>query len=165
MVKKVDDIQTSENSVVARRSPVHGTGVFAIKPIPKGARIIEYKGRRVLWSDHKEKKNGHTELFHISAKYVLDPSRDGNDARYINHSCAPNCETMQDGERVFVFALRNIKPGEELFYDYGLVLGRCFTREEALLHRCRCGSRNCRGTMLAVPPSRRAQVLRWAAET
>lgn len=158
-----DDFPTHEDAVIARRSPIHGMGVFARKPIARGTRIIEYKGRHVPWSLHKEKRTGHTELFHITPRLVIDPKQDGNRARYINHSCAPNCEAIQDGKRIFIYALRNIKPGEELFYDYGFVLGRRFTREDVLLHRCRCGSKHCRGTMLAVPPARREQVRKWTA--
>lgn len=154
-------MRTRSKSVVARRSPVHGRGVFAVERIPRGSRIIEYQGKRVPWTGHKDAKQGHTELFHVSATHVIDPRWDGNIARYINHSCAPNCQAFMEDGRVFIYARREIQPGEELFYDYGLVLGRRFNREDVRTHRCRCGARNCRGTLLAVPPARRAQVKRW----
>lgn len=154
--------KTSEHLVEARKSPIHGMGVFALKRIPKGCRIIEYKGQRVRWADHAAEKRSHTELFHVSPTHVINPKRGGNIARYINHSCAPSCEAILEDGRVHIYALRAIRPGEELFYDYSLVLGRRFTRDDALRHRCRCGAPRCRGTLLDVPPSRRAQVRRWA---
>lgn len=148
--------------IAARNSPVHGLGVYAATPIPKGRRVVEYLGLRVPWASRKDIKTDHTELFHVSPTHVIDPSSGGNVARYINHSCAPNCEAVQEDDRIFIYALRDIARGEELFYDYGLVLGRRFTRDDLLRHRCRCGSTTCRGTMLAVPPSRRDEARRWA---
>lgn len=156
--------QANPTLIVARRSPIHGTGVYARKRIARGLRIIEYRGRRVPWAHVKDRARAHTELFHVSATQVIDPRRGGNIARYINHSCAPNCEAFLEEGRVFVYARRDIKPGEELFYDYMLVLGRRPTRADVLRHRCRCGTRRCRGTLLAIPPSRRKQAHRWARE-
>lgn len=153
--------KTAEFLVEVRASPIHGKGVFALKCIRKGRRIIEYKGQRVRWADHRAEKRSHTELFHVSPTHVINPKRGGNIARFINHSCAPNCEAILEDRRVFIYALRTLRPGEELLYDYGLVLGRRFTRDDVLRHRCRCGAPRCRGTLLQVPPARRAQVRRW----
>ncbi len=147
--------------IEARSSPIHGTGVYAVAPIACGTQVLEYLGRRVLWASFRDRRQPHTELFHVSPTHVIDPSLDGNEARYINHSCDPNCEARQEEDRIFIYALRDLRPGEEIYYDYGLVLGRRFTRADVFLHRCRCGSSRCRGTMLAVPPHRRTEVLRW----
>ncbi|MBW7909576.1 MAG: SET domain-containing protein-lysine N-methyltransferase [Kiritimatiellae bacterium] len=157
-------MQMKLETIEARRSPIHGMGVFALKKIPRGTQVIEYKGKRVKWDPNKEKKNGHTELFHVTHTHVLNPRWQGNIARYINHSCAPNCEAVQEGEQIFIYAIRDIQPGEELFYSYGLVLGRRFTRDDVHRYLCRCGSAKCRGAMLSIPPSRRAQVKRWARQ-
>ncbi len=152
------------SSIRARFSRIHGTGVFAVAPIRRGDTIIEYLGERRLWSSYDGRQGSHTELFHVTSRHVLDPKKGGNIARYINHSCTPNCVAVQDGERIFIEALRDIEPGTELCYDYGLVLGRRFTRQDVHLHRCRCGTSRCRGTLLAVPSHRRAQVRRWAKQ-
>ncbi|HMP75952.1 MAG TPA: SET domain-containing protein-lysine N-methyltransferase [Kiritimatiellia bacterium] len=157
-------LTTSAHLVEARSSPIHGMGVFAVAPIRRGCRIIEYTGRREPWADHAFTKKSHTELFHVSPTHIINPISGGSIARYINHACAPNCQALLEEERVFIYALRPIKPGEELFYDYGLVLGRRPTREDILLHRCRCGAPRCRGTLLHVPPSRRAKVRRWVLD-
>src|SRR5438477_4536778 len=108
-----------------RHSPVHGRGVFTKMRIGKGARIIEYTGRRILWSSiPDELDEERTYYFGLdNEKEVIDPTVGGNEARWINHSCNPNCETREDTqERVFIHALRNIRAGEELFYDYRLAI-------------------------------------------
>jgi hypothetical protein len=91
----------------------------------------------------------HTFYFHIDEGRVIDAKHGGNASRWINHACAPNCEADDDGERVFIKALRNLKPGEELFYDYGLVIDERYTPALKRQYACRCGARDCRGTMLA----------------
>ncbi len=119
--------------IAARKSPIHGNGVFAVAPIRKGERVIEYKGRR---RTHEQVDNdvggdvdsGHTFLFTLNDDWVIDASYEGNDARWINHSCDPNCEAViienADGDnykdRVFIEAVRDIAPGEELAYNYGI---------------------------------------------
>src|ERR1700704_3682365 len=110
-------------SIEVRNSPVHGRGVFASASIRKGRRIIEYTGRRVPWKDVPDDVDEtHTFLFGINDGVdVIDPEVGGNEARWINHSCEPNCEAIEEKDgRVFIYALRNLKPGEELFYDYQL---------------------------------------------
>lgn len=134
-----------------RESRVHGRGVFATRPIRKGARIIEYTGRRIPWSSVPEELDDErTYYFGLdNGKEVIDPTVGGNEARWINHSCDPNCEAIEDGRgRVFIYALRNLRPGEELFYDYRLEVDVPRTKEVEEENRCACGSSNCRGTML-----------------
>lgn len=134
-----------------RQSTVHGRGVYAIGPIRKGARIIEYKGTVVPWEKATPQADGpHTFLFGLTnGRDVIDPERGGNEARWINHSCAPNCEAIEEGHRVFIYALRALTRGEELFYDYGLEVDEPRTRKLEREYKCHCGSSACRGTLLA----------------
>jgi uncharacterized protein len=147
--------------IVARRSAIHGNGVFAVAPIAKGERVIEYKGRRrtheaVDADVTGDVDSGHTFLFTLNDEYVIDANHEGGTARWINHSCSPNCEAVleeDDGDdrtrdRVFIEAIRDIKPGEELSYNYGITLDEKHTAELKKIWECRCGSRNCTGTML-----------------
>lgn len=140
--------------VEARNSPIHGQGVYALAPIRKGTRIIEYLGERISHAEAdrryelKEDDDGHTFLFIASARTVIDAGVDGNDARFINHHCSPNCETVIENSRVFIDAIRNIKAGEELGYDYQLTWESTDDPAELALYQCRCGAKRCRGTML-----------------
>ena len=147
--------------IAARKSPIHGNGVFAVAPIHKGERVIEYKGRR---RTHEQVDNdvggdvdsGHTFLFTLNDDWVIDASYEGNDARWINHSCDPNCEAVidenEDGDsrkdRVFIESVRDIAPGEELTYNYGIVLAERHTPRLKKIWACLCGSPKCTGTML-----------------
>src|SRR5262245_237785 len=143
--------------IQVRRSGVHGRGVYAIRPIAKGELIIEYKGQMITWRQaerrhpHNPEDPDHTFFFHIDDEHVIDAAVGGNAARWINHACNPNCESDIDEERhrVFIKAVRAIKPGEELFYDYGLVIDERYTPKVKKQFACRCGARDCRGTMLA----------------
>jgi SET domain-containing protein len=141
-----------------RESAVHGRGVYVTGPIRKGARIIEYKGTRVPWNEASPQADGpHTFLFGLTnGRDVIDPEIGGNEARWINHSCEPNCEAIEEGNRVFIYALRALAPGEELFYDYGLEVDEPRTRKLEREYECRCGSPGCRGTLLAAVPGRNA---------
>ncbi len=129
-------------------------GVYAVAPIKKGKRILEYIGERISHDEadrRYEKKgadDGHTFLFIASNRTVIDATGGGNVARYINHSCAPNCETVIEKSRVFVEAIRDIKPGDELGYDYQLTWYSTDAPEDLALYACRCGAKQCRGTML-----------------
>jgi uncharacterized protein len=147
--------------IEVRRSPVHGRGVFALRRIRKGTRIIEYLGERVShrvadrrYEDHDESDN-HTFLFSVDRGLVIDAGVDGNDARFINHSCGPNCESVIERRRVFIDALRDIAPGEELSYDYQIGRERGDPPNVDEIYACRCGSKQCRGTMLW-PPRRKS---------
>jgi len=93
--------------------------------------------------------NAHTFLFGLdNGTTVIDPTIDGNDARWINHSCTPNCEAIEEDRRVFIYALRDIRPGEELFYDYQLEVDEPRTKQVERESECHCRATDCRGTML-----------------
>ena len=135
-----------------RNSGIHGKGVFAATSIPKGARIVEYKGVRMS-EDAADEKYGddespHTFLFLLDDKTVIDANRRGNSARWINHGCDPNCETNEENRRLFIDAIRDIRRGEELTYDYQLIIDERYTPELKRLYACDCGARKCRGTIL-----------------
>ena len=145
--------------IKVRRSKVHGQGVFALQRIRKGTRVIEYVGDRISharanrrYDDHDENDN-HTFLFAVDRNVVIDATVDGNDSRFINHSCDPNCESNIENRRVFVDAIRTIEPGEELNYDYQIGRERDDPPNVDVIYACRCGAKNCRGTMLW-PPKR-----------
>ncbi len=134
---------------------MHGKGVFAIAPIERGETIIEYKGEVISWKEalrrhpHDPNDPHHTFFFHVDDKHVIDAKVGGNAARWINHACKPNCEADEVDGRVFIKALRRLEPGQELFYDYGLVIDERYSRRLKKQYACRCGARKCRGTMLA----------------
>ncbi len=146
----------SDDHYKVKHSAVHGNGVFAKRKIPAGARIIEYQGKRI--SDKQaEKRFGqdpdnpyHTFFFSLESGKLIDGGDEGNAARWINHSCEPNCEAQEEKGRVFIHALRDIRRGEELNYDYGLVIDEKLTKALKKAYACRCGHPSCRGTMLAV---------------
>jgi SET domain-containing protein len=136
-------------------SPIHGRGVFAARTIRKGETIIEYRGRRTTWEEASEADGDdgdpyHTFLFSLDDGRVIDAGVRGNAARFINHSCAPNCETYEDDRgRVFIEARRTIREGEELSYDYHLEVDGKVGPRLKRAYACRCGAPRCRGTMLA----------------
>jgi len=148
--------------IQVRRSGVHGKGVFALQAIAAGATIIEYTGEVISWKEalrrhpHDPKDPNHTFYFHIDDGHVIDAKQGGNASRWINHSCDPNCEADEEDGRVFIKALRDLSPGEELFYDYGLVIDERYTAKLKKEYACRCGSAACRGTMLAPKRGRAA---------
>ncbi len=140
--------------IKVRRSRVHGQGVFALRRIRKGTRIIEYVGDRISharanrrYDDHDENDN-HTFLFAVDRNVVIDATVDGNDSRFINHSCEPNCESNIEHRRVFIDAIRTIEVGEELNYDYQIGRERDDPSNVDVIYACRCGATTCRGTML-----------------
>ena len=145
--------------IQVRRSGVHGKGVFALAPLARGEVIIEYKGEVITWQEalrrhpHDPKDPDHTFYFHVDEEHVIDAKFGGNNARWINHACQPNCEADEVDNRIFIKALRAIKPGEELFYDYGLVLDERQTAKVKRQYACWCEAPSCRGTLLA--PKRR----------
>lgn len=140
---------------VVRNSAIHGRGVFAARKIRKGKTIIEYKGDLTTWKIASQRPDSdpdnpyHTFIFELSDDRVIDAGVKGNAARWINHSCAPNCVTSEDDQgRVFIEALRKIRHGEELTYDYRLSYDGRLTRKVRAAFECRCGAEQCRGTML-----------------
>jgi uncharacterized protein len=156
--------------IEVRRSGVHGRGVFALRRISKGTRVIEYTGDRIShaeadrrYEDHEETDN-HTFLFSVDRGLVIDAGVGGNDARFINHSCDPNCESVIERRRVFIDAVRDIAAGEELAYDYQIGRERNDPPNVDEIYACLCGTARCRGTMLW-PPRRTAPRKRKKART
>ena len=138
-----------------RRSPIHGNGVFATRDIEPGELIDEYTGERISADEsalRAEAGGGpinHTFFFSLSDGSVIDGGSDGNDARYINHACEPNCEAQEEDGRVFIFALQPIEKGEELNYNYALIYEERHTPAVKKAFACHCGAPSCTGTMLA----------------
>jgi SET domain-containing protein len=153
-----------------RRSGIHGRGAYATGHIPKGTRVVEYLGDRITHEqadaryEAKGQDDGHTFLFVVSSRVVIDAGVSGNDARFINHSCNPNCDTVIERERVFIESVRDIEPGEELAYEYGLTWETTDDPEELANYVCRCGAAGCRGTMLAEEPLDRKRPRRRKAK-
>jgi SET domain-containing protein len=137
-----------------RNSRIHGKGVFALRRIRKGTKIMEYTGDRVSHAEadsryeDKDPNDNHTFLFIVDGRTVIDAGVGGNDARFINHSCDPNCESEVQNRRVFIRALRSIEPGEELAYDYAIKRDGSDPKNVDRIYACRCGAANCRGSML-----------------
>lgn len=153
MQKKSDKTKAARKSsrlLKVRSSGVHGWGVFAAKFIRADTRIIEYTGERKPWDSIEEDPDDpRTFLFGLkNGKDVIDPANGGNEAQWINHSCEPNCEAIEERGRVFIYALRHLRPGEELSYDYQLEVDEPRTKEVEKESACHCGSSKCRGTML-----------------
>ncbi len=142
------------------RSRIAGKGVFAKKQIPRGCRILEYAGDRLpigtLLYEIAHGTASDVYAFRLRHDTVIDAARNGNDARFINHSCDPNCEIFIFDDRVYVYAKRDIARGEELTFDYqlGPAIDAQTEPNDPLDHPCRCGSPNCRGTMAAQPAPR-----------
>jgi len=141
--------------IQTRRSGIHGNGVFATQDIAEGEMVIEYTGEVISWEEalrrhpHDPAQPNHTFYFHVDDEHVIDGKVHGNSAKWINHSCEPNCEADEQDGRVFIKALRNIAAGEELNYDYGLVIDEPYTPELLAEFPCWCGAETCRGTLLA----------------
>jgi SET domain-containing protein len=148
-----------------RSSPIHGHGAFATRRIRKGRRIIEYTGERITEAEADRRYNDddmdspHTFLFTVGPDVIIDGAAEGgNEARFINHSCEPNCEAVIDDGRIFIEALRNIPLGQELTFDYQLERDGRWRRDFVERYACRCGTAGCRGTLLIKPkrPKRKA---------
>lgn len=142
--------------VIVRQSSVHGRGVFAAQALAAGERVLQYKGETVSWREatrrhRREGIEGHTFLFGLSDGSLIDGSRSGNSARWLNHSCAPNCETVEDNGRIFIDTLRIIRPGEELYIDYSLEIEEPHDEAIKAQYQCRCAAKGCRQSLLAGP--------------
>jgi uncharacterized protein len=155
--------QASQPLIEVRASSLHGLGVFATRRISPGTRILEYLGERVSHAEadrryrHKDAADSHTFLFIVDARTVIDAGADGNEARFVNHACVPNCESVIESRRVFIDALRTIEPGEELTYDYQIQREADDPPDIDAIFACRCGGDGCRGTMLWPAPARRRE--------
>jgi hypothetical protein len=150
---------TNPRRIQVRRSTVHGRGVYAVQDIAAGDTLIEYVGEIISWEEaqvrhpHDPANPNHTFYFHIDESRVIDALVGGNSSRWINHACEPNCEADEQDGRIFIKALRDIAAGEELNYDYGLIIDERYTKKLKAEYPCWCGAANCRGTLLA--PKRR----------
>jgi uncharacterized protein len=142
--------------IIVDESSIHHKGVFAVQDIPKGTRIIEYIGEKLTKEESDKRadeqlaraeadphREGLVYIFELNDKYDIDGNVPENDAKYINHSCNPNCEVDSDDEHIWIKSLRDIKKGEELFYNYG------YDADDFEDHPCRCGSENCIGFIVA----------------
>jgi SET domain-containing protein len=144
-----------------KTSAIHGTGLFARYNLPKGWRLIEYVGRRISKSESLalcQTENPY--IFYINKKWDLDGMVDWNPARFINHSCDPNCEAIQEDDRIFIASIRPICAGEELTYNYGYDL------DEYRDYPCCCGSARCAGYIVAdeyIPIVAKSNLLRSTA--
>ena len=140
-----------------KKSRVHGTGIFATQVIPKNTKVIEYIGEKVNRSEGDKrsekrikkflnsKKTGSVYIFELNSKYDIDGSPLYNKARYINHSCDPNCEVDIIRGHIWISSIKKIKEGDELNYDYGYE----FDQEDYKDHKCKCGSKNCIGYIIS----------------
>jgi SET domain-containing protein len=152
---------SSNRRIQTRRSGVHGKGVFAVQDIAEGETLMEYVGEVISWAEaqarhpHDPTDPNHTFYFHIDENHVIDALFGGNSSRWINHACDPNCEAEEKNGRIFIKALRNIHAGEELNYDYGLIIDERYTAKLKAEYPCWCGADNCRGTLLAPKRGRR----------
>ncbi len=130
--------------VLLKESAIHGIGGFARADIAKGARVIEYVGKIIDKRESMrrcEENNGF--IFTLTDKQDLDGNVEWNPARFINHSCAPNCDAEMDAGRIWIVARRDIRAGEELTFNYGYDL------EDYREYQCRCGSPDCVGYIVA----------------
>ncbi len=145
--------------IQVRLSGVHGKGVYAVQNLAEGETLIEYTGEIISWKEalrrhpHDPLDPNHTFYFQVDDDRVIDGNVGGNSSRWINHSCAPNCIADEEGGRVVIKAIKNIKAGTELFYDYGLIIDERYTPKLKAEYPYWCGAKGCRGTLLA--PKRR----------
>ena len=146
------------DSIEVRDSALHGLGVFATRAIAKGTRVLEYLGERITHKEadrryeDKDENDNHTFLFIVDGRTVIDAGVEGNEARFVNHGCDPNCESVIEERRVFIEAIRDIAAGEELTYDYQIQREADDPPNVDEIFACRCGAAQCRGTMLWPPP-------------
>lgn len=158
-MKRVPKVQP----YVIKKSKIQGRGGFATRLIRKGTRVAEYLGDRISHEegdrryDDDTMKRHHTFLFVVDKRIVIDAGKGGNDARFINHSCDPNCETVIEARRVFIEAVRTIHPGDELTYDYSYDRDDAtgWGKEAEAQYPCHCGAAHCRGTILAPEKKKR----------
>ena len=146
--------KAADHPFVVKKSKIAGKGAFATRRIRKGTRIIEYVGERITHTeadrryDDAAMQQHHTFLFSIDGTHVIDAAVGGNEARFINHACDPNCEAIDEDGHIFIEAIKNIQPGSELTYDYQFERGDDGELDEAH-YPCYCGAPTCRGTILA----------------
>ncbi len=141
-------------SIEVLSSRVHGRGVFALRHMAPGERVIEYVGEIISMAEaqrrhpHDPSHPEHTFYFHIDDARVIDGLYGGNASRWINHSCRPNCEPVEENGRIFIQTRRQVWRGEELTFNYGLVSDEPMTDALKAKYACRCGAKKCKGTLL-----------------
>lgn len=147
--------------IAVSHSGIHGRGVFARRQIREDETVCEYKGEIISETEvarrYPEDMQGlnHTFIFGVAHDHNIDGGSRGNIARWINHSCAPNCDTYEKDKRIFVRAARDIRAGEELSYDYAIEAGERLTKAVKARWPCWCGAKKCRGTVLVPTPKPR----------
>ena len=148
-------LKKTDRPFEVRRSEIQGRGVFATRKIRKGTRLIEYRGEIVTEAEADrrypmdEDERHHTFLFMLDDGNIIDAAKSRTPAKYINHSCDPNCEAVEEDGRIFIDAIQDIARGEELVYDYHFILDEPHNAKNKRLYPCNCGASNCRGTILA----------------
>lgn len=157
MLKGQNDFSQSRLSdIEVLTSRVHGKGVFATRHLAAGERVIEYVGEVISMAEamarhpHDANNPDHTFYFHLDDGRVIDALHGGNESKWINHSCRPNCVPDEVRGRIFILTRRPVFKGEELTFDYGLFSDEPMTDVLKTRYACRCGAKKCRGTMLAV---------------
>jgi SET domain-containing protein len=159
---EIQQVPDQQPAYRVERSTVHGSGVFARRDIAVSECVVEYTGREITWDEAQARaarQNGphnHTFFFSLANGNVVDGGDHGNDSRFINHSCEPNCEAIEEDGRIFIYALHDIKAGEELSYSYPLFYEGRHTPAIKREFACRCGAPTCSGTMLAPKKRKRA---------
>ncbi len=140
-----------------KKSKVHGSGVFASRKIKANTKIIQYVGEKILKSEGNRRSGerineylhsedyGSVYIFELNSKYDIDGTPNYNKAKYINHSCNPNCEVEINNGEIWVKSIKNIRKGEELCYDYGFE----FDKDDYMDHVCKCNSKNCVGYIIS----------------
>ena len=135
---------TATGSIRIGLSPIHGRGIFATIPLRRRARVLEYRGEKISKEESARRcERQNWCIFSLDGEFDLDGNFEWNPARFVNHSCAPNCETEYEDGRIWITALRDIRPGEEITFNYGY---DCEAYEE---HPCRCGAPECLGFIVA----------------
>ena len=144
-----------------RRSGIQGLGAFARQDIPRGTRIIEYTGEKISYAESDRRypdergEPHHTFLFTLNSKWIIDAAFEGNDARFINHSCDPNCDAYIERGHIWIEAIKHIPAGAELSYDYQYEYLDEYTKEDLAFYACHCGAARCRGTIVEPKKTRR----------
>lgn len=155
-MSKKKKASSDKPAYVVRNSEVHGRGVFAARNVSADTFLIEYEGERISEKEASRRHGTdpenpfHTFFFSLESGKLIDGGDNGNDARWINHACEPNCEAREEKGRVYIYTVRDVKRGEEFNYDYGLVIDdERYTKKLKKNYECRCGAPSCRHTMLA----------------
>jgi len=153
--------------ITVRRSRIHGHGAFAARDLPAGTELIEYTGKLITIEQadelYDEIYTGHTFLFTLNEGWIIDGNVNGNDARWINHGCEPNCIPYLHAhprdprkDRVIIETLHDVEEGEELNYDYGISFAIPYSSRLKKIWACHCGAPSCTGTMLKPKSHERA---------